>query len=142
LKQLPNSSHLLVKKRCFFSARMTLIPEISVYKTMVFKSDFVARLRENTEQNVAPKLVRQLTCDSRVDKLVRQLSTQVYPTLILNGMFRYQFPVKLCSGNLKGISRHGTTTALPLVEIRYKFVLVRDAPETVIAGYPAGRISG
>ena len=35
------------------------------------------RLRENSDQNRAPKLVRQLTYDSRVDDTLRDLSNQV-----------------------------------------------------------------
>ena len=35
------------------------------------------RLKHNVEVNLAPKLIRQLSCDSRVDASVRQAATQV-----------------------------------------------------------------
>jgi len=35
------------------------------------------RLKENVDQNLAPKLIRQLSCDVRVDTTVRQIAIQV-----------------------------------------------------------------
>lgn len=55
------------------------------------------RLKENVDQNLAPKLIRQLSCDVRVDSNVRQIAIQV----LNKWMAVVQTPVEGPSGSLR-----------------------------------------
>ena len=55
------------------------------------------RLKENVEQNLAPKLIRQLSCDVRVDATVRQNAIQV----LNKWMAVVQTPIEGGQGSLR-----------------------------------------
>ena len=51
--------------------------ESKAQKSAKYQNDFIFRLKEKPDQNIAPKLVRQLVYDPKVQQDMKDLAQQV-----------------------------------------------------------------